>query len=150
MHDFIQLYESIGIYLKQKGNKYTACCPFHTEKTPSFFVYSDGSYHCFGCSAHGTLEELLNICNNDKINLWIKSIDSPSKTRYIDSVVNKNFNFVFENLKDKNIENQFSTWKKFDEYTVDLEYSLYNNDDLISSILDFDKKVRLLVEDILR
>ena len=28
------------------------CCPFHNEKTPSFYVYEDG-YHCFGCGAHG-------------------------------------------------------------------------------------------------
>ena len=28
------------------------CCPFHGEKTPSFYVYDDG-YHCFGCGAHG-------------------------------------------------------------------------------------------------
>ena len=28
------------------------CCPFHGEKTPSFYVYEDG-YHCFGCGAHG-------------------------------------------------------------------------------------------------
>jgi hypothetical protein len=28
------------------------CCPFHSEKTPSFYVYSD-HFHCFGCQAHG-------------------------------------------------------------------------------------------------
>ena len=41
--------------LKKKGKEYTACCPFHNEKTPSFTV-SDSKqfYHCFGCGAHGT------------------------------------------------------------------------------------------------
>ncbi|MET0373984.1 MAG: DNA primase [Rhizorhabdus sp.] len=40
--------------LKRKGKEWSACCPFHNEKTPSFTVNDDkGFYHCFGCSAHG-------------------------------------------------------------------------------------------------
>lgn len=43
------------VELKQKGKEYTACCPFHHEKTPSFTVSPDKQfYHCFGCGAHGT------------------------------------------------------------------------------------------------
>ena len=43
------------VELKQKGREYTACCPFHHEKTPSFTVSPDKQfYHCFGCGAHGT------------------------------------------------------------------------------------------------
>jgi DNA primase len=34
------------------GRNWRACCPFHGEKTPSFYVYDD-HYHCFGCGAHG-------------------------------------------------------------------------------------------------
>lgn len=41
--------------LKKKGANYQACCPFHTEKTPSFTVSPTKQfYHCFGCGAHGT------------------------------------------------------------------------------------------------
>lgn len=40
--------------LKKNGSNYSACCPFHTESTPSFTVNeSKGFYHCFGCPAHG-------------------------------------------------------------------------------------------------
>ena len=38
--------------LKRKGKLYEACCPFHEEKTPSFYLFDD-HYHCFGCGAHG-------------------------------------------------------------------------------------------------
>ncbi len=41
--------------LKKAGSNYKACCPFHTEKTPSFTVSQTKQfYHCFGCGAHGT------------------------------------------------------------------------------------------------
>lgn len=41
--------------LKRQGAEYSACCPFHDEKTPSFTVSpSKQFYHCFGCGAHGT------------------------------------------------------------------------------------------------
>ena len=42
------------VSLKKQGNNYTACCPFHQEKTPSFSVNQDRQfYYCFGCGAGG-------------------------------------------------------------------------------------------------
>jgi DNA primase len=49
--------EIIGsrVPLKRAGREYKACCPFHDEKTPSFWVSPDKQfYHCFGCGVHGT------------------------------------------------------------------------------------------------
>lgn len=41
--------------LKRSGKEYSACCPFHDEKTPSFTVSEQKQfYHCFGCGAHGS------------------------------------------------------------------------------------------------
>ncbi|MBX3561871.1 MAG: DNA primase [Sphingomonas sp.] len=40
--------------LTKAGREFKACCPFHNEKTPSFYVNDEkGFYHCFGCQAHG-------------------------------------------------------------------------------------------------
>ena len=50
--------EIIGarVQLKKGGREYKACCPFHSEKSPSFWVSPDKQfYHCFGCGAHGTV-----------------------------------------------------------------------------------------------
>ena len=41
------------VRLARSGRQWKGCCPFHGEKTPSFYVYEDGHYHCFGCGAHG-------------------------------------------------------------------------------------------------
>ena len=40
------------VKLTKSGRNWKGCCPFHNEKTPSFYVYED-AYHCFGCGVHG-------------------------------------------------------------------------------------------------
>ncbi|HAN09899.1 MAG TPA: DNA primase [Clostridiales bacterium] len=48
----------VGEYVRliQKGNSYSGLCPFHNEKTPSFYVNRDKQiYHCFGCGAGGNV-----------------------------------------------------------------------------------------------
>ena len=42
-----------GCGWRAPAGRWKGCCPFHGEKTPSFYVYDDGHYHCFGCGAHG-------------------------------------------------------------------------------------------------
>ena len=51
----VSLIEIIGKYvqLKRHGSEWRGKCPFHDEKTPSFYVHPDKGYKCFGCDASG-------------------------------------------------------------------------------------------------
>ena len=59
IHDLlclVNIVEAINrhIPLKKSGANFVACCPFHSEKNPSFTVSQTKQfYHCFGCGAHG-------------------------------------------------------------------------------------------------
>lgn len=58
----ITLSEVVGrsVKLTRAGREFKACCPFHGEKTPSFYVNdAKGFYHCFGCGAHGDVIRFL-------------------------------------------------------------------------------------------
>ena len=46
--------------LKKAGREWTACCPFHNERSPSFYVSpAKQFFHCFGCGAHGSAIKFL-------------------------------------------------------------------------------------------
>ena len=53
----VDIVEVVGsrVALKRSGRESKGCCPFHNEKSPSFYVNPVKQfYHCFGCGAHGT------------------------------------------------------------------------------------------------
>lgn len=85
-------YMNIGNYqleLKECGNKLMGCCPFHEEKTPSFYIStSENLYRCLGCRKHGTLGEMLEeILRNEKLK---GPYIAPSKIRY-DGPISKKY-----------------------------------------------------------
>src|ERR1051325_4605175 len=52
----VSLADLVGrqVRLVRRGREHSGLCPFHNEKTPSFYVVEDkGFFHCFGCGAHG-------------------------------------------------------------------------------------------------
>ena len=73
-HEYIEeltrrtdIVELVGSYvqLKRKGRLYGGLCPFHSEKSPSFYVYPDTqSFYCFGCGAAGDVINFVRKYNN--------------------------------------------------------------------------------------
>ena len=60
--DTARIEEVIGdfVSLKRRGANHIGCCPFHNEKTPSFYVSpSKGIYKCFGCGEAGDVVKFL-------------------------------------------------------------------------------------------
>ena len=58
----VDIVDVIGrrVPLKKAGREWTACCPFHGERTPSFYVSpAKQFFHCFGCGAHGSAVKFL-------------------------------------------------------------------------------------------
>ena len=47
------------VNLQKAGERYRAICPFHKDSKPSFYVRSDGSFHCFGCGKSGSVFNFL-------------------------------------------------------------------------------------------
>lgn len=45
--------ERYGIDVRRKGLRLVGSCPFHADKSPSFYIFPDGGWRCFGCSAGG-------------------------------------------------------------------------------------------------
>jgi len=51
--DLVSAVESAGVELRRSGSRHVGLCPFHTEKTASFFVFQDNHFKCFGCGEWG-------------------------------------------------------------------------------------------------
>jgi len=84
--------------LKRKGKEFTACCPFHNEKTPSFTVSENKQfYYCFGCHAKGNAIGFL--MDYEHLS-YIDAIESLAADQHVD-VPHENDGFVNKNKEDK-------------------------------------------------
>jgi len=78
------LVELIGtrVPLKRQGREYSARCPFHDERSPSFTVSPTKQfYHCFGCGAHGTAISFL--MNYDRLE-FLDAVEELAKRAGVD------------------------------------------------------------------
>ncbi len=84
--------------LKRKGKEFTACCPFHNEKTPSFTVSENKQfYYCFGCHAKGNVIGFL--MDYEHLS-YIDAIESLAADQHLD-VPHENNGSPDQNRQDK-------------------------------------------------
>lgn len=103
----------VSSYLKleRAGLNYRACCPFHNEKSPSFFVSpSRNSYHCFGCQRGGDIFSFVQEIEGvdfiealkilaEKAGVELESFDRVSKTdNRLANAMEESANFYFKSL----------------------------------------------------
>lgn len=118
-------YEQFGFELIQSGERYKMLCPFVPENTPSFVVYEDLSFHCFGCGAHGTYRNFLNRIGEDGDNAYLfKSPDMVEEKAFLDiNKLKKRLDTeLYLSLDDVSFETRNKAWRAFDEIWLDLKF----------------------------
>src|SRR5690606_7335458 len=131
------LVELVGarVALKRAGREYKANCPFHNEKTPSFWVNPVKQfYHCFGCGAHGTAIDFL--MNYDRMS-FVEAVEdlaqrlgvdvpreagaapaAPSVSEDLYSLMAKVANFYAEQLQRDERARAYAAQRGLDEQTI--------------------------------
>jgi len=101
LKSIVDVVDVVGNYLqlKKKGSNFTAPCPFHTEKTPSFVVSpAKQIYHCFGCGATG--DAIKFIMEYEKLS-YPEAIEKLASMYNFQLEYTKNRNFVNFNILEK-------------------------------------------------
>jgi DNA primase len=92
---------STYIRLEKSGSQYRARCPFHNEKTPSFYVSPERkSFHCFGCQTHGDIFTFVEKIENIPFFEALKILADRAGVQLLDSQKNKEDTRLISLLKD--------------------------------------------------
>jgi hypothetical protein len=139
--DIVGLYKKAGIEIKQSGDRWKACCPFHVEDTPSFIVYPiDGSYHCFGCQAHGNIKKLLEGTGTDIPPKRLEDLSNFDNLSAIKNTHELNLEIL---LFDKPYDVLNRVWLEFDRIWIDLSFEEHL--ELVEKLLFVNKRYTRLV-----
>lgn len=149
----LSAYEQFGFTLKKSGSTWKMCCPFHTEDTPSFTVYSDLSYHCFGCHAHGSYEDFIMFFSGDSSRIfYVRSLDDIQVTREereFTRIKNQLEGQVLKAIKDKPFEVKERAWNKLDKLFVKANFIREQSHDFMKLVLFIKKNGNALLDKVL-
>ncbi len=121
----LSIVDVISSYIEviQAGKNFKAKCPFHNEKTPSFFISSDrGTYYCFGCGAKG---DIFSFVENFEGTDFLGALKMLAERAGVPLVYDKN-----ENKKDKEIY-----YEIMEVATIFFESNLKDNNEARSYLL---------------
>lgn len=146
----LDIVEFISEYidLKKAGQNYKSLCPFHNEKTPSFFVSpSKQIFHCFGCGKGGDIVSFVmeyeNVSFSEAVSILAKKIGiefqpiketiSSSYKEKLYKIYEESLLFFVENLKKSNNAKSYLKERGIEGKTVEffqLGYASYGKDEL--------------------
>jgi hypothetical protein len=144
------IYADLGVKLERCGSHFRATCPFHSESTPSFFVFlDDGSYRCFGCSKFGTLDEICKEFGEEDLNKYsLLKIDIDNVQDKSTSMINNFLDGLEENLvkvlKHQKFVVKSRAYDAFDQLRIDLNF--FENEDVIRTVVGVRKKFEEIIE----
>ncbi len=115
----LSIEDIIGTYIKMEraGNNLKARCPFHNEKTPSFFISPErGNYYCFGCGAKGDIFTFIQefesidflgalklLADRAGVQLENKNFEKDNTEGRLYTLLDETTNFLAQNLKKEEI-----------------------------------------------
>ena len=112
---------STYIRLEKSGSQFRARCPFHNERTPSFYVSPERkSFHCFGCQEHGDIFTFVEKIENIPFYEALKILADRAGVSLKDSQKNKEESRLITLLKDAtdHFEKNFHASPEAREYTL--------------------------------
>jgi hypothetical protein len=114
--------------LHEIGDKYRGLCPFHHEDTPSFFVFKDGGYHCFGCGAHGEVSDLEDGTDGRFAPVDMENIPDKREEDLSKKKIYK-YNLLLDELEDKDFDTKNESWTAFDNMCLKVKEMLENDEE---------------------
>ncbi len=152
----------IGEYVQliKRGKNYVGLCPFHNEKTPSFTVFDDKNFKCFGCGKSGDvisfIQEMENCSFSEAVEILAKKLNiqfspdshEPVKNYFYD--INRDAAYYFmNNLFSNKLAQNYLVKRKIDVKSVKrfgIGYALDKWDDLYKYLLNKGYKKEAIIE----
>lgn len=94
-----EIYKALNIELVPAGSRWRAVCPFHSETFPSFVVFEDGGFHCFGCGASGSLQYVMQKLGSEH-KFLVQTRDRDNVTFQTISKIHAKYSKKIDKLKD--------------------------------------------------